>query len=71
MRDGWDLLSTLFGCAVVGGAYVWGKNKGHEKASFENAVVNQQSEINQLRLEIAEMKKQKATPPVFLEVKHD
>lgn len=52
MSDSGDFLGALLsiGCGI--GLYCWGKNKGYQKASFENDIRAQQREIDQLRKEL-------------------
>ena len=60
MIDGYDIFSTILVCALLVGAYAWGRNKGYEKSNFENDLQNQNNEIKSLRAELEAIKIQKA-----------
>lgn len=52
-----DWFGSLLGIFALGGMYVWGKSKGHEKATFQYGAELQQREINSLKAEMSELKR--------------
>lgn len=55
--DAGDFLGALFSVALLAGTYMWGRNKGYQKANFEHGLTLQQMEINSLKAQLEEIKK--------------
>jgi hypothetical protein len=59
--DAGDFFGALFSVALLAGTYMWGKNKGYQKANFEHGLTLQQMEINTLKAELEAMKRDGGT----------